>query len=67
MTLLERKYWSHFQTTFLKKNFTIDIYVDAGFASGWSIKQGTNPDSVKSRTSYIVEVMVCPIIWCSKL
>ena len=47
--------------------FKIDIYVDAAFASGWGTEQGTNPDSVKSRTGFIVEVMGCPVIWCSKL
>ena len=52
----------------LKANkFTIDIYVDAAFASGWGTELGENPDSVKSRTGYIVEVMGCPVIWCSKL
>ena len=47
--------------------FKIDICVDAAFASGWGTKQGTNPDSVKSRSSFIVEVMGCLVIWCSKL
>lgn len=45
----------------------IDVYVDSDFASGWGTEEGTNPDSVKSRTGYIVEIMGCPIIWCSKL
>ena len=43
------------------------LYVDAAFASGWGTEQGTNPDSVKSQTGYIIEVMSCPVIWCSKL
>jgi hypothetical protein len=47
--------------------FSIDVYVDAAFASGWGTELGTNPDSVKSRTGYIVEVMGCSVIWCSKL
>jgi hypothetical protein len=47
--------------------FKIDVYVDAAFASGWGTEQGTNPDSVKSRTGYIIEVMGCSVIWCSKL
>ena len=45
----------------------MDIYVDAAFASGWGTELGTYPDFVKSRTGYIVEVMGCSIIWCSKL
>ena len=47
--------------------FDVDVYVDADFASGWGTEEGTNPDSVKSRTGFIVEVMGCPVIWCSKL
>ena len=39
------------------KYFDIDIYVDADFASGWATELGTNPDSVISRTCYIIEVM----------
>jgi hypothetical protein len=53
----------HHQSTIFK----IDVYVDAAFASGWGTEQGTNPDSVKSRTGYIIEVMGCSVIWCSKL
>ena len=45
----------------------IGIYVDAAFTSGLGMKQGTNPNSVKSRTGFIIEVMGCPVIWCSKL
>jgi hypothetical protein len=47
--------------------YKIDVYVDAAFASGWGTEQGTNPDSVKSRTGYIIEVMGCSVVWCSKL
>ena len=47
--------------------FKIDVYVDATFASCWGTELGSNPDSVKSRTGYIVEVMGCSVIWCSKL
>ena len=47
--------------------FAVDIYVDAAFASGWGTELGTNPDSVKSRTGYIIEVLGCPVVWCSKL
>lgn len=42
-------------------------YVDAAFACGWGTELGTNPDSVKSRTGYLIEVMGCTVIWCSKL
>jgi hypothetical protein len=50
-----------------ESTFKIDIYVDAAFASGWGTELETNSDSVKSRTGYIVEVMGCSVIWCSKL
>ena len=45
-----------------KHYFDIDVYVDADFASGWGTEDGTNPDSVKSRTRFVVEVMGFPII-----
>jgi hypothetical protein len=45
----------------------IDVYVDAAFACGWNSECGTNPDSVKSRTGYIIEVAGCPVLWVSKL
>ena len=41
--------------------------MDAAFACGWGTELGTNPDSVKSRTGYIVEIANCPVIWVSKL
>ena len=43
------------------------VYVDATFASCWGTELGSNPDSVKSHTGYIVEVMGCSVIWCSKM
>ena len=49
------------------RQLKMDIYVDAAFACGWGTELGTNPDSVKSRTGYIIEVMGCSVIWCSKL
>jgi hypothetical protein len=45
----------------------LDVYVDASFACGWGAEKGTNPDSVKSRTGYIIELANCPILWVSKL
>ena len=55
----------------LKPNITdkpnIDLYVDAAFATGWRTEQSTSPDSVKSRTGYIIEIANCPVLWVSKL
>ena len=45
----------------------MDVYVDAAFACGWGSEEGTNPDSVKSRTGYIIEIANCPVLWVSKL
>ena len=45
----------------------VDVYVDAAFACGWGSEAGTNPDAVKSRTGYIIEIANCPVLWVSKL
>jgi hypothetical protein len=51
----------------LDKIFRLDIYVDASFACGWGSELGTNPDSVNSRTGYIIEIMGCSVLWRSQL
>jgi hypothetical protein len=38
----------------LDNQLCLDVYVDASFACGWGTELGTNPDSVKSRTGYIL-------------
>ena len=45
----------------------LDLYVDAAFACGWGSEEGTNPDAVKSRTGYVIEIANCPVLWVSKL
>jgi hypothetical protein len=45
----------------------IDVYGDAAFACGLGSECGTNPESAKSRTGYIIEVAGCPVLWVSKL
>jgi hypothetical protein len=45
----------------------IDVYVNAAFACGWNSECGTNPESVRSQTGYIIEVAGCPVLWVSKL
>ena len=49
------------------ESLKVDIYVDAAFACGWGTELGSNPDSVKSRTGYIIEIANCPVLWVSKL
>lgn len=51
----------------LDSTFETDIYVDADFAGGWGYEDPNDPVCVKSRTGYFIEVMGCPILWCSKL
>ena len=51
----------------LENQFNLDVYVDASFACGWGTELGTNPDSVKSRTGYIIEIMGCSVLWKSQL
>ena len=42
-----------------------DVYVDASFACGWGVESSANPDCVKSRTGYIIEIASCPVLWVS--
>ena len=51
----------------LGEQFKLDVYVDASFACGWGTELDTNPDSVKSRTGYIIEIMGCSVLWKSQL
>ena len=47
--------------------FKTNVYVDASFACGWGTELATNPESVKSRTGYIIEIAGCPVLWVSKM
>mmetsp|Transcript_4715 Transcript_4715/g.5053 ORF Transcript_4715/g.5053 Transcript_4715/m.5053 type:complete len:132 (-) Transcript_4715:25-420(-) len=42
-----------------------DVYVNASFACGWGTESSANPDCVKSRTGYIIEIAYCPVLWVS--
>ena len=50
-----------------EQQLSISVFVDPAFACGWGTEQGTNPESMKSRTGYIIEAMGCSVVWCSKL
>ena len=50
-----------------EQQFSISVFVDAAFACGSGTEQGTNPEYVESRTGYIIKVMGCSVVWCSKL
>ncbi len=45
----------------------LECYVDADFAGGWSSGDQTNPESVLSRTGFVIMYAGCPIFWSSKL
>ena len=49
------------------ESLPIEVYIDATFACGGGTKLGTNPDSVKSRTGYMIEIVNCPVFGVSKL
>ena len=45
----------------------LECFVDMDFALGWSTNESDDPDSVYSRTGYIIKYNNCPILWASKL
>ena len=45
----------------------LDCYVDADFAGLWDPEMSEDPNSVKSRTGYVIMFANAPIIWVSKL
>ena len=45
----------------------VDCYVDADFAGNFAVEHPQNPESVKSRTGYIILYQGSPLLWVSKL
>ena len=45
----------------------VDCYVDADFAGNFAVENPTSPESVKSRTGYILLYRGSPLLWVSKL
>ena len=45
----------------------LECYVDADFAGGWKDGDHTSPESVLSRTGFVIMYAGCPITWSSKL
>jgi hypothetical protein len=45
----------------------LECYVDADFAGGWKDGNHDSPESVLSRTGYVIVYVGCPITWGSKL
>jgi len=45
----------------------LDCYVDSDFAGNYSTYPDQDPNSVKSRTGYVILYQDCPILWVSKM
>jgi hypothetical protein len=45
----------------------LEVFVDAGFASGWYPEDAENTDSVYSCTGFVICYAGCPMFWQSKL
>jgi len=45
----------------------LDCYVDADFTGNWTPATSHDPNSVKSRTGYVILFASCPVLWASKL
>jgi hypothetical protein len=45
----------------------LEVYVDADFAGGWKDGDHSSPESVLSRTGFVIMYAGCPITWSSKL
>ena len=52
---------------FNSNSFQMDCCVDGDFMGLYGKEQRTDPDNVKSRTGYVININGCPIIWGSKL
>ena len=47
--------------------FDIDCYVDSDFAGLWPYEDKLDPESVKSRTGFVICISGCPVVWISKM
>ncbi len=45
----------------------LEFFIDADFAEGWATDDQMSPESVLSRTGFIIMYTGCPIDWKSKL
>jgi hypothetical protein len=45
----------------------LNCYVDADFTGNWTKDTSHDPNSVKSRTGYVICFANCPVLWASKL
>jgi histone deacetylase 1/2 len=45
----------------------LEMFCDADFAGLWKVEDRTTPDSVRSRTGYVIKLFGCPMLWTSRL
>ena len=45
----------------------MECYIDADFAGGWSKDSPDEPDSVPSRTGFVIFYAGCPLAWTSRM
>ena len=48
-------------------DLAVDVYCDADFAGMYGAEDPNDPNSVKSRTGYVIMIGGCPLLWKSKL
>ena len=46
---------------------TLDCYVDADFAGNFTIQEGTDATSVRSRTGFLITLGTVPVLWKSTI
>ena len=45
-----------------QQNFFLDLYVNADYTGLYGQEDACNPDSIKSRTGYILLLNSCPVV-----
>ena len=53
--------------TFIYSKLSLDTYADADFAGLRGSEDPLAPESMKSRTGYVILFRSCPVYWKSKL
>jgi hypothetical protein len=48
-------------------NNGLEMYCDADFAGLWKAEDSQNPNSVRSRTGFVIKLYGCPLLWTSRL
>ena len=48
-------------------SYNVDYFIDADFSGLWNSENDQYPVCVKSRTSVVIMLMCCPLMWIRKL